>query len=77
LVLGGKITHDHHVLCWMAGNVSIEKDTADNWRPSKKQSIKWIDSIVVLIVVLDGAACNPRPSKASARNVACCGSSLE
>jgi len=39
LVLGGKLAHGGNpVLRWMASNVSIEKDAADNWKPSKKLS---------------------------------------
>jgi phage terminase large subunit-like protein len=56
LVLGGRIAHGGHpVLRWMAGNVSIEKDAADNWTPSKKKSIERIDGIVALIMALDRA----------------------
>jgi phage terminase large subunit-like protein len=60
LVLGGKIAHGGHpVLRWMAGNVSIEKDAADNWKPSKKKSIERIDGIVALIMALDRASTQP------------------
>jgi phage terminase large subunit-like protein len=65
LVLGGKIGHaGQPVLRWMAGNVSIEKDAADNWKPSKKKSIERIDGIVALIMALDRAR-SPRIRKAS------------
>lgn len=37
----------------MAGNVSIEKDAADNWKPSKKKSRERIDGIVALIMALE------------------------
>jgi phage terminase large subunit-like protein len=40
----------------MAGNVSIEQDAADNWKPSKKKSIERIDGIVALVMGLDLAA---------------------
>jgi phage terminase large subunit-like protein len=40
----------------MAGNVSIETDAADNWKPSKKKSVERIDGIVALIMVLDRAS---------------------
>ena len=60
LVLGGKIAHaGQPVLRWMAGNVSIEKDAADNWKPSKKKSIERIDGIVALIMALDRASTQP------------------
>ena len=41
----------------MASNVSIEKDAADNWKPSKKKSIERIDGIVAL----DRASTQPPP----------------
>lgn len=60
LVLGGKLAHGGHpVLRWMAGNVSIEKDTAANWKPSKKKSIERIDRIVALIMAVDRASTQP------------------
>jgi phage terminase large subunit-like protein len=39
----------------MAGNVSIETDAADNWKPSKKKSRERIDGIVALIMGLERA----------------------
>jgi phage terminase large subunit-like protein len=57
LVLGGQLRHGgHQALRWMAGNVSIEQDAADNWKPSKKKSCERIDGIVALIMALDLAA---------------------
>lgn len=39
LVLARKLRHaGHPVLRWMASNVSVETDAADNWKPSKKKS---------------------------------------
>ena len=43
------------VLRWMASNVAIEKDAADNWKPSKKKSTERIDGIVALIMAIDRA----------------------
>ena len=41
LVLGGKLAHGGNpVLRWMASNVSIETDAADNWKPSKKKKYR-------------------------------------
>ena len=45
----------------MAGNVSIEQEAADNWKPSKKRSVERIDGIVALIMALDLAASQPLP----------------
>lgn len=51
LVLSGKLAHGGNpVLRWMAGNVSLETDAADNWKPSKKKSVERIDGIVALIM---------------------------
>ena len=44
----------------MAGNVSIETDAADNWKPSKKRSTERIDGIVALIMGLDRATTQPQ-----------------
>jgi len=57
VVLSGRLAHGGHpVLRWMASNVSIEKDAADNWKPSKKKSPERIDGIVALIMGLDRAS---------------------
>jgi len=56
-VLGRRLAHGGHpVLRWMAGNVSIETDAADNWKPSKKRSPERIDGIVALVMALDRAS---------------------
>ncbi len=47
------------VLRWMANNVSLETDSADNWKPSKKRSRERIDGIVGLIMGLGMAQNNP------------------
>ena len=41
----------------MAGNVSIDTDAADNWKPSKKKSVERIGGVVALIMALDRATC--------------------
>lgn len=57
VVLARRLRHGGHpVLRWMAGNVSIEQDAADNWKPSKKKSCERIDGIVALVMGLDLAA---------------------
>ena len=56
LVLAGKLAHGGNpVLRWMASNVLIETDAADNWKPSKKKSTERIDGIVALIMAIDRA----------------------
>ena len=53
LVLSEKIAHaGHPVLRWMAANTSVEKDAADNRKPSKKSSSEKIDGIVATIMAL-------------------------
>ena len=49
------------VLRWMANNVSLETDAADNWKPSKKRSRERIDGIVALIMAV-GMCANARPN---------------
>ena len=57
VVLAARLSHGANpVLRWMAGNVSIETDAADNWKPSKKKSRERIDGIVALIMALDRAS---------------------
>lgn len=54
LVLSRKLRHSGHpVLRWMAGNVAIEQDAADNWKPSKKKSQERIDGFVALVMAVD------------------------
>ncbi len=56
MILSHKIAHaGHPVLRWMAGNVSLETDAADNWKPSKKRSPERIDGIVAAIMALGRA----------------------
>ena len=62
LILAKKLAHGGNpVLRWMAGNVSIEKDAADNWKPSKKRSPERIDGIVALIMAAGRAALANQP----------------
>jgi phage terminase large subunit-like protein len=57
VMLAGRLQHGANpVLRWMAGNVSIETDAVDNWKPSKKKSRERIDGIVALIMGLDRAS---------------------
>ena len=60
LLLAGRLAHGGHpVLRWMASNVSIETDAADNWKPSKKRSIERIDGIVALVMALGRGVLGP------------------
>jgi phage terminase large subunit-like protein len=60
LVLSEQLAHGGNpVLWWMANNVSLETDAADNWKPSKKKSRERIDGIVALIMALGMAEQHP------------------
>ena len=53
LVLDGRLDHGGHpVLRWCAQNVAIERDAADNIKPSKVKSTERIDGIVALVEAL-------------------------
>lgn len=54
LLMEGKIVHaGHPVLRWMAGNVVIETDAAENIKVTKAKSKEKIDGIVASIMALD------------------------
>jgi len=43
------------VLRWMADNLVVETDAAENYKPDKKRATERIDGIVALIMAIDGA----------------------
>ena len=54
LLMEGKIIHGGNpVLRWMAGNVVVETDAAENIKPTKAKSPEKIDGIVASIMALD------------------------
>ena len=54
LLMEGQIIHaGHPVLRWMAGNVVIETDAAENIKVTKAKSKEKIDGIVASIMALD------------------------
>ena len=54
LLMEGKITHGGNpVLRWMALNVVVDRDAADNIKPTKARSAEKIDGIVAAIMALD------------------------
>ena len=56
MVLDCKIRHGGNpVLRWMADNVVVTSDPAENVKPDKSKSIERIDGIVALIMALDRA----------------------
>ena len=54
LMMEGKIIHGGNpVLKWMALNVVVDRDAADNIKPTKAKSPEKIDGIVASIMALD------------------------
>ena len=54
LMMAGKIIHGGNpILKWMAGNVVIRQDPAENIKPDKEKSTEKIDGIVAAIMALD------------------------
>ena len=54
LVLSRKLRHGGHpVLRWMANNMVVEVDAAENVKPAKNKSVERIDGMVALIMGLD------------------------
>ena len=50
----GRIAHGGNpVLRWMAGNVVVETDAAENVKPTKAKSTEKIDGIVAAVMALD------------------------
>ena len=64
LVLSGKLRHgDHPVLTWMADNVVVTMDPAENVKPDKAKSTERIDGIVAGIMALDRLQRHALPAK--------------
>ena len=64
LVLSGKLRHgDHPVLNWMADNVVVTTDPAENVKPDKAKSTERIDGIVAAIMALDRLQRHVSPAK--------------
>lgn len=59
LLLEGRIVHGGNpVLRWMAGNVVVDTDAAENVKPTKARSLEKIDGIVASIMALDRCICH-------------------
>lgn len=66
LLLEGRIAHGGNpVLRWMAGNVVVETDAAENIKPTKAKSTEKIDGIVAAIMALDRCVRNQNAQKGS------------
>lgn len=56
LTMGLKLRHGGNpVLRWMADNLTVKSDAAENYKPDKEKSTERIDGIVALIMGLDRA----------------------
>jgi phage terminase large subunit-like protein len=54
LLMEGKIIHGGNpVMRWMSGNVVVDRDAAENIKPTKARSPEKIDGIVAAIMALD------------------------
>lgn len=63
VVLGRTLRHGGHpILTWMADNVVVGTDAAENVKPLKDKSTERIDGVVALIMGLDGATRSEGPS---------------
>jgi len=59
LTLEKRIAHGGNpVLRWMADNISVKTDAAENLKPDKEKSVERIDGIVAMIMALDRAKRN-------------------
>lgn len=66
LLLEGKIAHGGNpVMRWMAGNVVVETDAAENIKPTKAKSTEKIDGIVAAIMALDRCVRNQNAQQGS------------
>lgn len=66
LLMEGKIQHGGHpVMAWMAGNVVVDRDPAENIKPTKAKSPEKIDGIVAAIMALDRCVRNANQPQGS------------
>ena len=65
LIIGKELQHNSNpVLRWNVSNVAIERDAADNIKPSKKKSTEKIDMVLAIIMAI-GRATAPREEPGS------------
>ena len=65
IIISKELKHDGNpVLRWNVGNVAIERDSADNIKPSKKKSTEKIDGTLAIIMAV-GRAIAPREDTGS------------
>ena len=64
LVMSRKVRHgDNPVLNWMADNMVVKTDEAENVKPDKKKSTERIDGMVAMIMALDRAVRHEEQAK--------------
>ena len=64
VILQGKLAHgDNPVLTWMANNVVVRMDPAENIKPDKERSRERIDGIVVVVMALGRAMAHGAPEE--------------
>src|SRR5262245_45022372 len=60
LILAHELRHGNHpVMTWNVGNVAVQKDHAENIKPSKELSKKKIDGVVAMCMALGRAMVRP------------------
>ncbi len=76
LIHGGKIIHgDNPILTWMAGNVTVKHDSAENVKPDKAKSTERIDGIVAAVMAVGRASQSEGGSVYDTRGVVTLGES--
>jgi phage terminase large subunit-like protein len=67
LIRRKKITHDgkDSLLRWSIGNLVLDVDSDNRWKPSKKKSGDKIDPVVALIMALRQCSLAPQRSRGS------------
>ena len=70
IVLNHTLRHNNHpILRWMADNLTVTTDAAENLKPNKEKSTEKIDGIVATIMSLDGTMRSLGPSVYEDRGV--------
>jgi phage terminase large subunit-like protein len=63
LLMEGKIIHGGNpVMRWMSGNVVVDRDAAENIKPTKAKSPEKIDGIIAAVMALDRCIRHENPS---------------
>ena len=60
-ILNRRLVHNNPVLTWACSNVRLERDAADNIKPSKSKSRERIDPIIAAVMAVGIHAAQPNP----------------